>query len=1350
MISTSILLSVAIAATLIWGVVAVLSFVFDNQSAATRHQLWAWSTIAVMVTPVFANMLPVPRFQWTMSSSSNVVENGSPSFDSTSMQISLPDRLERPTDLENARNSQSELEQNTTPPKTTGGQAAIVDKATTNITTPRQFTIWNKIEFARLTCVWTGGVAVWLLFLLLGHIRCRRIVRRSLVVTEADALALLNQSRRDLQVTQQVTLVVAPDTKIPFVTGWLRPTIVLPSGYGNWHEETFEVVLLHELVHVQRRDLCWQALSRLCTGLAWFHPFSWLANWRLRVEREHACDDAVVRLGICPSNYASHLIEVASASRQNRISASVAMAVGPIENRVRALLNPKIDRIAATPRHGFWAVLTLAALVAIACVLSPATTTAQNGDPKPDKKIADRELLGAELTEPQIGQLVNQRNARNRKALKKIVSIDIPADRSLQDIVRQFVDQHRITVLLDQESFSRQGIRMIRWPAMKLNNVTLQSALSHVLDSASSKRAVTPVVEVRDGVIVLGIKLPWQRDPVATSIGSVIYQTVDQQSNAVAKCVVETPGIEGIFFTPVDDRGFCKVVGRGVYFHDTIARDRNALITSGPRELNVGPTSHGRMAFLNHVLHLVKPTTPFKLIMKPSMMAKVKVVGANPIRNVSVVIATRRELVQFTDSDGIAHFRVPRDMSWLGNVYAIRPRYGAVFGEFQRSENGIAELTLKMTGSRHVSVTVLNKLGSPVPNIAVAPIELIGSGEHGTMESNRWWKPPRGVAWELTDDQGQVKFNWTPSNATVRFAVMNREFSHSEVLMVPTKNPVLTLQRDVQVSGRITDSNQKPAAGVFVNAQGAGVNTRTAGVNTRTNADGVFKLKVPPDSWFYLEARDEDRRLQARKGWFNGAGSVQNVNIQLKPATRVFGQITDPEGKPIAGATLSCSYDGLPGRAPKVVEGATLSNGYGTIFHADERGRFEYFVAPGDYTIADIGYRTSKKIEVDEQAEIEVALALEKPSQPAEEKDVNEHNDMPIANSPEDAPSLNKTIRGLRERGEDEAAKFLETRLKYAMKIHLRRPKWPFIFGRVIVDKSDNPEYCDAQMQIHSTGWFLGSVGSRTKPVGFHMWGYRAATVVHGGEEGTIANVGDVRLEKFPTSQLASIKGEIVCAGETSPKDISVRVVLRSPRTNSGSGGTNGFRPWREKEDITLSDAFSFEHKGLNPMPHSISINAPGHIPFYKSFDLQRGEFDLGKLELELSPRFEIEFFKSDDLDFRQSTKQTANVYLGESFRTNKDADQSSWVKSGQLRFVQRDLPNDEGKMINLHCGLSGLKLTELGADAIESYQSAELKEDPVDQLRGYELQSGTVYLISHNYDSWSHKTLMRVTIVRQ
>ena len=147
---------------------------------------------------------------------------------------------------------------------------------------------------------------------------------------------------------------------------------------------------------------------------------------------------------------------------------------------------------------------------------------------------------------------------------------------------------------------------------------------------------------------------------------------------------------------------------------------------------------------------------------------------------------------------------------------------------------------------------------------------------------------------------------------------------------------------------------------------------------------------------------------------------------------------------------------------------------------------------------------------------------------------------------------------------------------------------------------------------------------------------------------------------------------------------------------------------------------------------------------------MQRGEFDLGKLELELSPRFEIEFFKSDDLDFRQSTKQTANVYLGESFRTNKDADQSSWVKSGQLRFVQRDLLNDEGKMINLHCGLSGLKLTELGADAIESYQSAELKEDPVDQLRGYELQSGTVYLISHNYDSWSHKTLMRVTIVRQ
>jgi TonB family protein len=105
-------------------------------------------------------------------------------------------------------------------------------------------------------------------------------------------------------------------------------------------------VLLHELAHIARGDLAAQALAQAACSLYWFHPLAWIAAARLRNEREHACDDAVLFAGAQPHEYAADLVDLARGLAARRVWAgSPAMAeTSNLETRVRALFDNTRNR----------------------------------------------------------------------------------------------------------------------------------------------------------------------------------------------------------------------------------------------------------------------------------------------------------------------------------------------------------------------------------------------------------------------------------------------------------------------------------------------------------------------------------------------------------------------------------------------------------------------------------------------------------------------------------------------------------------------------------------------------------------------------------------------------------------------------------------------------------------------------------------------------------------------------------------------------------------------------------------------------------------------------------------------
>jgi bla regulator protein blaR1 len=97
----------------------------------------------------------------------------------------------------------------------------------------------------------------------------------------------------------------------PGVFGVFRPFLLLPDGLSeHLTPDQFEAIVAHELCHVRRRDNLSSAIHMVVESLFWFHPVVWWIQARLVEERERACDEAVLRMGCNPQDYAQGIVTV--------------------------------------------------------------------------------------------------------------------------------------------------------------------------------------------------------------------------------------------------------------------------------------------------------------------------------------------------------------------------------------------------------------------------------------------------------------------------------------------------------------------------------------------------------------------------------------------------------------------------------------------------------------------------------------------------------------------------------------------------------------------------------------------------------------------------------------------------------------------------------------------------------------------------------------------------------------------------------------------------------------------------------------------------------------------------------
>jgi beta-lactamase regulating signal transducer with metallopeptidase domain len=223
--------------------------------------------------------------------------------------------------------------------------------------------------------VWVGMASIGLLRVALATIQLRRMRAEAVAVDLKTLDADLRTLMEDFQRCRKVTVLVSHRLEVPTAIGFYKPAIILPAWLlESTPAEELKYILLHELAHLRRRDDWTNLTQKILKALLFFLPSVWWIERRLSLDREMACDDAVLAHSGSPRGYAECLARVAERSflrRQIALAQAVVGRVRHLTMRVATILDPDRPRAAHLWKPAIPVVMVLAGLCALPASFAP-------------------------------------------------------------------------------------------------------------------------------------------------------------------------------------------------------------------------------------------------------------------------------------------------------------------------------------------------------------------------------------------------------------------------------------------------------------------------------------------------------------------------------------------------------------------------------------------------------------------------------------------------------------------------------------------------------------------------------------------------------------------------------------------------------------------------------------------------------------------------------------------------------------------------------------------------------------------------------------------------------------------
>lgn len=235
-----------------------------------------------------------------------------------------------------------------------------------------------------------GVCAAWLVMAMMGLLRVAfglkqiRRLRDSCQPVRAGQLGPELASRvEEFRKVRPVSILVSQDVHVPAAVGFFKPAIVLPAWLADEGPSgELKHVVLHELEHLRRYDDWTNLAQQIVKSVLFFHPAVWWMEREMALDREMACDDAVLAQTASPRAYAECLARVAERSflrRQMALAQAAVSRVRQLSQRVARILDPDRPAAARLWKPAVPVVAALALLCAVGLSWTPGLIAVNSG-----------------------------------------------------------------------------------------------------------------------------------------------------------------------------------------------------------------------------------------------------------------------------------------------------------------------------------------------------------------------------------------------------------------------------------------------------------------------------------------------------------------------------------------------------------------------------------------------------------------------------------------------------------------------------------------------------------------------------------------------------------------------------------------------------------------------------------------------------------------------------------------------------------------------------------------------------------------------------------------------------------
>lgn len=232
--------------------------------------------------------------------------------------------------------------------------------------------------------VWLAGMAIVAACILLYAARMSVMIRKNTVLPDGRIGRVFEACKQESGVKADIPLRLCAGLSTPALTVSFRPKLLLPANMEKADESELRYAILHELTHYRRADHLMRIVMNALKAVWWFNPAVWLADRRITIDMETACDSMVVRRMEKQEKkqYANTVVTMFSTEKTPRYILGMALGNSKevAEQRIRGIYMKQNTKRSVKLAAALLAIILLVACFTTAC--SPAEAADQDMQPQ--------------------------------------------------------------------------------------------------------------------------------------------------------------------------------------------------------------------------------------------------------------------------------------------------------------------------------------------------------------------------------------------------------------------------------------------------------------------------------------------------------------------------------------------------------------------------------------------------------------------------------------------------------------------------------------------------------------------------------------------------------------------------------------------------------------------------------------------------------------------------------------------------------------------------------------------------------------------------------------------------------